>query len=211
MHWSGFETGNVAGDPCNAAAGAHRHPERANAQGSLPHHAAPAQLGTPALVLHASTVSRMPTRATPASMRRILVPDRSEMLRWPSLGWLQRANVHAPAARTRSRQFCCGDAIRKRYVDPVRAACANFEVPSVGSRRTPAHGPPRRRYISSQGNQQTAAQSTSSAVEAPRHSGLFLGANSPNRDAVEVDSIDMSTSSEAKDHTSPVNGKQQAF
>src|SRR5580658_5730037 len=69
----------------------------------------------------------------------------------------------------------CGDAIRKRYADPVRAAYANFEAPDVGSHRTPAHGPPRRRYISSQGNQQTAAQSTSSAVEAPRHNGLFLG------------------------------------
>ena len=115
------------------------------------------------------------TRATPASTCRILVPDRSEMPRWPSLGWLQRANVHAPAARTRSRQFCCGDAIRKRCADSVRAAYANFEAPNVGSRRTPAHGPLRRRYISSQGNQQTAAQSTSSAVEAPRRNGLFLG------------------------------------
>src|ERR1035441_7817900 len=38
---------------------------------------------------------------------------------------------------------------------PVRAAYANFEAPIARSPRTPAHGPPRRRYISSPGNEQT--------------------------------------------------------
>ena len=83
--------------PCNAAAGAHRHPERASAQGSLAHHAAQAQSGTPTLVLYASTASQMPTRATPASTRRILVPDRSEMPRWPSRGGCNGPmSVHQP-------------------------------------------------------------------------------------------------------------------